>query len=156
MGSSGHYLAAMTALVLFVAGNLTISKALDCLTTLVRITHVSEEQNPIARTFMKRLGIRLTIIIVFVITCLIVALTTALALSAFAPDAYRLGFVAVGAFVSLVQYAVALSNWRQKTNLVTRALLRFAPAGYRLINRLGGRVKVHKPTAIRRDSNFAE
>jgi len=113
----------MTIPVLIVINLLVISKLVDVLSTLARIRSVNVESNPLARGLMKKMGIKKSVWLIFLISLTIILITGSAALSHGIP--FQVFFVLLGLFVSVVQFSVAHSNWSGKGNLITRYLMRF-------------------------------
>ena len=113
----------MTTPIIIVILLLVISKLLDVLTTLAKIRSVNVESNPIARGLMQKMGIRNSVWLIFLVSLIIILIAGAAALSL--GSLYQIFFVLSGFFVSIIQFAVAHSNWSGKGNLITRYLLRF-------------------------------
>jgi energy-converting hydrogenase Eha subunit E len=114
----------MDALVWIVSFLIIISKFLDCYTTSTRITSLSEEQNPIARKIMKRLGTRLAIWMIFGISIVIVGFSLWVLFVFYNTTLHKILFVLVGAFVALIQFAVSHTNYTRRTNIFTECILR--------------------------------
>lgn len=102
---------------------LVLSKFLDCWTTSVRITHLEQEKNPLARLLMRKIGIQTAIWLVFVFTTLIVLFTVFAAMDPGSGHAVQIAFVLLAAFISVVQFAVAHTNYYSKLNPITRFML---------------------------------
>ena len=113
----------MTIPVLIVIILLVISKLVDVLSTLARIRSVNVESNPIARGLMKKIGIKKSVWLIFLISLTIILITGSVALSF--GIIYQVFFVLLGLFISVVQFSVAHSNLSGKGNLITRYLLQF-------------------------------
>lgn len=114
----------MELIIYMAAFLLTISKFLDCWTTSVRITHLEQEKNPLARLLMRKLGIQTAIWLVFVLTTLIVFFTVFAAMDPGSGQAVQTAFVLIAAFISVVQFAVAHTNYYGKLNPITRFMLK--------------------------------
>jgi hypothetical protein len=92
---------------------LLVTKAADCVTTLVRVGSPHEETNPRARRLMQRWGIGRTVVAYGLLAGLIAVASALPALLDEAPW-YAAGYVALGLPVAAVQADVAWSNWRGK------------------------------------------
>ena len=103
---------------------LVVSKYLDCYTTSMNITGISEETNPMARGLMKRLGIQTTIWSIFVTTVIIVTVSNWLVLAYDNSSWYTVGYIILGGLVTVVQLSVALTNHTRRVNPITRLLSR--------------------------------
>lgn len=110
----------MTLLVGLTSLVLVLTKLLDAVTTYIRMSAVIQETNPLARGLMSQFGVRTTI-----------WLTTLLAIgiiSVSAGVAYRgsfwtqILFFIAGVLISIIQAAVAHSNWYGVDNFITRQL----------------------------------
>ena len=110
----------MTISIWTVAILLVSTKILDVLTTLFRINNAHDENNPFAQRLMNILGIHKTIFIVFIIAMMIIAATTYEALTT--KSYFQIVFVIIGIFISIVQGAVAHSNWYGVENIVTKQI----------------------------------
>lgn len=102
---------------------LIISKFLDCLSTSIRIGSVEHEQNRFARKTMELLGIQTTIWLVFLLSILIVVVSTFYVLNRYSL-LFSLSFIVLGIFIGIVQLAVARNNYFRKQNLITKFLFR--------------------------------
>lgn len=97
---------------------LVITKLMDVLSTIQRVTSASQETNPIARTFMNIFGTKRAIWIVFTISLLTIAIS---ALSVITLGLFpQITFIVLGCFISVVQGSVADSSWRGRDNFITK------------------------------------
>jgi len=110
----------MTLAIYVVTVLLIATKLLDAMSTLKRVC-VQQETNPFARKLMLRLGKNKAIGVVTMLACavIIISCITALAGGGF----MRSLFLVVGVAVSVVQAAVAHSNWTDSLNPITRWVL---------------------------------
>jgi len=110
----------MTILVVLASLVLVLTKLLDAVTTYIRIKTVTQETNPLARGLMSRLGAGTTILLTTMLAIGIIGLSTGIA--------YRGGFwtqilfFIAGVLISIIQAAVAHSNWYGVDNFITRQL----------------------------------
>ena len=111
----------MNLLVYLAISSLILTKLMDVLSTIIRINHPQMETNPLARKFMTRIGIKMTAWIVFSIVVIIVLIMGGLALTS--EPSYQIFFLTFGLVVSIIQFAVALSNWTRKPNFISRLVL---------------------------------
>lgn len=101
-----------------VLGLLILSKLADVLSTLGRIRHADEETNPMARALMRRVGLSGAAWLVFALAILIIGVT---ARAAIAGDlGMKILFIVAGTGISVVQAAVAHTNWTGRDNFITR------------------------------------
>lgn len=103
---------------------LVFSKFLDCLTTSIRINHVNQEKNKIARALMKNFGIKRVVWFVFLFTLLIVSITLYLLFTSFYTKLNMAMFIVTGMLLSLIQFAVAHQNYTLRPNFITKLLLK--------------------------------
>lgn len=108
----------MTIWIYIVSAALALTKLADVVSTLQRIKHAGHESNPIARRLMFRLGTTTTIWLVFVLALIIIVVTGLGALRS--GPALQAAFLVAGVAISIIQLAVAHSNWTRRDNLVTR------------------------------------
>ncbi len=113
----------MNYLIYLVISLLIITKFMDVLSTIIRISHPQIETNPLARKFMIKIGIKMTAWIVFGIVVLIVLLIGIIALRS--EVNFQIFFLAFGIVLSIVQFAVARNNWTTRTNFITRLVLMY-------------------------------
>jgi hypothetical protein len=111
----------MNLLVYLAISLLIITKLMDVLSTIVRIKHPQIETNPLARKLMTKIGIKMTAWIVFLIVVIIVLIMGEIALTS--EPSYQIFFLTFGLVVSIIQFAVALSNWTRRPNFITRLVL---------------------------------
>lgn len=102
------------------------SKFLDCQTTACRITNPMQEQNPITRKLMLRVGTMKVIWSIFIIISLLVLLSLWLIFGFYSSNFHKLTYIIGGLFVSLVQFAVAHTNKTMELNPVTKLLMRLS------------------------------
>ena len=120
----------MRLLVAFAALTLVLTKLLDVLSTLHRIKDVQEETNPLARGLMSRVGPRKAIWAVFLLAIGIIVVSTVIALRG--GLVMQILFFIVAILISLIQGAVALSNWLGKDNFITK----YVRTGFSVLQRL--------------------
>ena len=108
----------MIYIIVVVTFLLVVTKLMDVLSTIQRVTSASQETNPIARTFMNIFGTKRAIWIVFTISLLTIAIS---ALSVITLGLFpQIAFIVLGCFISIVQACVADSNWRGRDNFITK------------------------------------
>ena len=115
----------MTILVGITALAILLTKLMDCISTLRAVPHPDAEINPLARRVMRRIGVRATVAMAFALTVVIVAVAASLVLLCPGPI-YAWLFVGGGLLVSVVQSAVAHTNWTGRWNVFTRLARRLA------------------------------
>ena len=120
----------MNILVFLAAFLLVLTKLLDILSTLYMIKDVRDETNPLARGLMSRVGPRKAIWAVFILALGIIAVSSVIALRG-GLVMQNLFFIAA-ILISLIQGAVALSNWQGKDNFITK----YVRIGYLVLQRL--------------------
>ena len=119
--------------VVVVSLALVATKFFDCWSTAVHMQGPSDETNPLARAAMVRFGPSFTIWAIFGLVLAIVAMVGGSAYSAATdlldqpnPPVLKLfavwGYILLALFISLVQAAVAHSNWTGRPNPITRAV----------------------------------
>jgi hypothetical protein len=113
----------MPLLIYLTSALIVLSKFLDCYTTSAQIVSIHQERNPLARLIMKRLGVRFTIWVIFVLALGIVGISTWSLFCCYTGIGYRLGYIGIGAFIAWVQFSVAHTNRTSRINFVTRFLL---------------------------------
>lgn len=97
---------------------LVVTKLMDVLSTIQRVTSTSQETNPIARTLMNTFGTKRTIWLVFTISLITIAISC---LSVISLGLYtQIAFIVLGCFISIVQACVADSNWQGRDNFITK------------------------------------
>ena len=99
-----------------------ISKFLDCLSTQTRLVDINDEKNSIGRMIMKLFTVKAGIWAVFLLSLLIIALSTWLLYAYYPTTFYKGIFVIAGLFISLVQLAVAHNNYTGRSNFITRKI----------------------------------
>ena len=122
-------------LVLLTAALLVVTKVLDGYTTVRCINQPDQETHPQARRWMKRHGIRPTVVFVVALALVIVVLAAGIAL---ASDSGFLSwtFVILGFPIAIIQLAVAHTNHSGRFNSITRVVARLhARAHARLATR---------------------
>ena len=97
---------------------LVVTKLMDVLSTIQRITNASQETNPSARTLMNTFGTKRTIWLVFTISLITIAISC---LSVISLGLYtQIAFIVLGCFITIVQACVADSNWQGRDNFITK------------------------------------
>ncbi len=112
----------MKLLIIFGGLALIISKFFDVVSTIKRVRHYSGETNPIASRMMKKFGVQVSAWIIFVIVLLIVIYTVLVAFDT--PTGFQIIYVALCIFITIVQSAVAYSNWKGEPNRITRVVIK--------------------------------
>jgi hypothetical protein len=120
----------MTLFVVLSALTLVLTKLLDVLSTLYVIKDVRDETNPLARGLMSRVGPRKAIWAVFILALGIIVVASALALRG--GTVMQTLFLIAAILISLIQGAVALSNWQGKDNFITK----YVRTGFSVLQRL--------------------
>lgn len=110
----------MNVLVLFIALLLILTKFLDVMSTLYRIHHASQETNPIAGRWMAKYGVKRVSWGVFVVVVVIVSLATTLVWISPFPNLTKGAYILLGLFISIIQAAVAHTNYSGRYNIITR------------------------------------
>lgn len=110
----------MTACVYLVIALLIATKFCDAASTAWRIGHLSAESNPIARWFMERLGTTVAIWLVFTLSLMIIGTAGAAAVAG--GNLMKSLFIVAGLLISIIQGAVAHSNWSGSGNVITRRI----------------------------------
>jgi hypothetical protein len=110
----------MTTVVFFVIGFLIITKLLDVLSTLRLLRDPMMETNPIARRLMLRFGMKGTVWLIFIVAIILVATSGVIAL--YEGVVYQVAFILVGSFISVIQFAVAYTNWTGADTFITRTI----------------------------------
>lgn len=108
----------MTYCVYLVCALLVATKCCDALSTAQRIDRATNETNPFARRLMRRHGTLQAIGFVFVLSMLVIGITTWSAIVG--SNTVKIAFVFLGLAISYVQAMVAASNWTGRDNAVTR------------------------------------
>ena len=101
-----------------------LSKYLDCYTTSIQITSISQERNPLAKRVMKQFGVHTTIWGIFVLSIFIVSVTVWLLFTYYYTTIYKTLFIIIGLLVSIAQVAVAHTNKTKRLNIFTKFLLK--------------------------------
>ncbi len=114
----------MNICIYIVSFLIILSKYLDCYTTSIQITAISQERNPLARRIMKRFGVRTTIWGIFVLSIIIVSISVWFLFSYYNTTIYKTLFILIGLLVSIAQFAVAHTNKTKRLNIFTRLLLK--------------------------------
>jgi hypothetical protein len=107
----------MVILVVVTMLLLLITKGLDLFSTLMIIRHPCQETNPIAGRLMQKFGIGRAIWGIAAIALVIILATACWAINT--ELHYQIGYVAVGLFVSFIQYQVARCNLTGRDTPVT-------------------------------------
>lgn len=110
----------MTTVVFIVIGFLIITKLLDVLSTLRLLRDPMMETNPIARRLMLRFGMKGTVWLIFIVAIILVATSGVIAL--YEGVVYQVAFILVGIFISVIQFAVAYTNWTGADTFITRTI----------------------------------
>ena len=110
----------MTNGVFFVIGCLIITKLMDVLSTLRLLRDPMMETNPIARKLMHRLGMKGTVWLIFIVA--IILIVTSGVISLYAGVVYQSAFILLGLFISVIQFAVAYTNWTGTDSFITEAI----------------------------------
>ena len=116
---------------------LVASKFLDCWSTASQMDGIDDETNPLARAAMQRFGPSAAIWGVFAVVLLIVAIVGGSAywgaeeLAVASEPTIRTldlvavwGYLVLGMGISVVQVAVAHTNWKKRFNPISRTVLR--------------------------------
>ena len=114
----------MYTLIYISTALVVISKFLDCLTTARSIRTLAMERNPMARRLMIRYGTKNAIWGIFAVAIAMTALTLWLLKTYYDTLFYRIVFVVIALMISLVQFAVAWTNYTGRVNRITSLLLR--------------------------------
>jgi len=120
----------MNYLIFLASLILVLTKLVDILSTLQKISEIREEANPLARRFMSRIGHRKAIWIVFLLAIGIIVVSTVIALRG--GLVMQILFLIAAILISLIQGAVALSNWQGKDNFITK----YVRTGFSVLQRL--------------------
>ena len=100
---------------------LIISKFLDCISTSKKIKTFQQETNSLARKFMKLFGIKTTVWIIFVIVTLIVLLVALYTYNTY-NSSYKIVYIILGIFISIIQFSVVHTNYTGNKNFVTKII----------------------------------
>ncbi len=114
----------MDILIITAVIAMVISKLLDCLSTHNRIREVNDEMNFFGRIIMDGLTLRKGIWAVFFLSLIIIASSTWILYAYYPTPFYKGIFVVVAFFISIVQLAVAHSNYTGRPNFIIRQLRR--------------------------------
>ena len=112
-------------LVIVTAAMLIVSKFLDCYTTDVKASKISDkvgyEVNPLARYLMRKLGFRTVIWWGFILISIFVSL---IAYEVITDNNiyYSIGYILLGFTISLAQFDVAGHNYFNTQSFFTRSL----------------------------------
>lgn len=101
-----------------------VSKFLDCYTTSIQITSISQERNPIARKMMRKFGVQTTIWAIFFLSITIVSISVLILFVYFNTIAFKILFIVSSLIISIFQFAVAYTNKTKRLNIFTKLLLR--------------------------------
>lgn len=107
----------MTGWVILVIVLLVVTKFFDAYSTLKRINTYRSEINPLARRMMARTGTRQAVWFIFIFSIMIIGLAGSTALSG--NLTLQWFFIVLGILLSIIQAAVAQSNWMGKDNIIT-------------------------------------
>ena len=116
----------MNSLIYLTTALLVLTKLLDVLSTLGRITHPDIETNPLARPVMQKIGVKAASWLVFAVAVAIIACSGFAAL--YGPFFYQVLFILLGIAISVIQAAVALNNHTGRTNQITSQIFRLHQA----------------------------
>ena len=108
--------------VFVVAAALALTKLLDVLSTIRAVEAPRQESNPLAARFMRAVGVRPAVWLVFALSCAVIVASAWLALDG--PLALTVAFCALGLAVASVQACVARANIRGRHDAVTQLVLR--------------------------------
>ena len=108
----------MIVCVYLVIALLVLTKLCDAVFTLQRLGNPHEETNPIARQTMLRVGTTKAVWIVFVLALVIIGLAGWAAING--GKIIQALFIVAGVAITIVQGAVAHSNWKERDNFITR------------------------------------
>lgn len=102
------------------------SKFLDAYTTSKRIKSVAHERNPVARNLMKLIGTHTAVWLLFMVIFLVVifVLFKIYTATQHIPSGYKVAFIVIGIFISVLQFAVAHTNYYRRKNFITSFLLK--------------------------------
>ena len=117
----------MDVIVIFIALSMIISKFLDCHSTVKGLSRYSEtaEQNKLAQKLMLMIGQHAAVWSLFFLAVAIIAFSTWLLYNFYPAPGYKMAYIIFGLFITAVQLAVAVSNYSQKSNLITRVITYF-------------------------------
>lgn len=114
----------MDALLILVTALMVLTKFFDCWTTNRAITHPLQEQNPMARWLMEKLGTAVGIWGIFFLSVIIVGLSLVIVLGPLNFLVCQISYLMIGSVVAMLQGAVAISNFTGKYNPFTRVIQR--------------------------------
>jgi len=123
----------VTGWVIFVIVLLIVTKLFDAYSTLKRIKTIRSETNPLARRMMTRTGTRQAVWLIFFFSLIIIILAGATALSG--NLTLQWFFIILGILLSIIQAAVAQSNWMGKDNIITAQIRRLYTGFQRLLSK---------------------
>jgi len=116
----------MIILLIIISFLIIISKFFDCYTTLVRITHYTQEKNLLARRLMKKYGIKQVIISIFIINLIIVGISLYLMLFIYNTLFWQIIYIIISLVISILQFAVSHTNHTRKLNIFTKWIMKFS------------------------------
>ena len=114
----------IVALTYFTSLMVVLTKWLDCTTTLKHIHGVAMESNPIARALMYRFGIKGTVWFAFIVSIVVTLLSQFYVQVWTQHYLWDVSYIVIGLFTALIQGATALNNYQERSNLVTKSLVR--------------------------------
>lgn len=109
--------------VFFSAFLVVLTKFFDCFSTALRIQSIHDEQNPIARKLMNKIGVNTTIWLVFFVYILIVLLSIFLLFYCYNTTFWKALFITLAFLISVIQAAIAHSNYFGKFNRISTIIL---------------------------------
>lgn len=111
----------MRILLIFAGILVVLTKLFDVLSTLKRIRHYSGETNPFVNRMMRVFGIRVTVWFVF---GLVVAIMIYTIWASFDTTLrFQIIYLVFCIFITVIQGAVAHSNWYGKLNPITNGVI---------------------------------
>ena len=110
-----------------VSAAIIITKYFDCITTQRMIRGIGMEMNPIARLMMQRIGIKVAIWLIFVITIITTILCQLWIQFKSESFLWNYGYILTGSITATVQAATALNNHFGRANMITKKLFRVLP-----------------------------
>ena len=114
----------LNILILFVIIFLILSKLLDCISTSKNINDYNEETNPLTKTIMRLLGINKSIYFVFIIALLIILICGIFSYNTNI-ILYKLCFILLGIFISIIQFSVSYANFKGRNNIIINNIYKF-------------------------------
>ena len=114
-------------LTYIVSAAIIITKYFDCITTQRKIKGIGMEMNPIARLMMQRIGIKVTIWLIFGITIITTILCQLWIQLKTESILWDYGYILTGSITATVQAATALNNHQGKSNMITKQLFKVLP-----------------------------